>query len=153
MLDFWKSREAKLPRLAAMAKDILAIPAASLGIERVFNVAYDVCYFQRSALALDTIWAEIVKYYHNYKESKEIKSSWLSDLETEYSKTTTLEEIKQDLQQQIDLVAAAIKHSYISKDEFSNIEKDSLKHQNYCKRPKPWRCQDLSTLTPQAISK
>jgi hypothetical protein len=55
MLDFWKSREAELLGLAAMARDILVIPAAGLGIERVFNIACDVCYFRRLALALDTI--------------------------------------------------------------------------------------------------
>jgi hypothetical protein len=139
MLDFWKSREAKLPRLAAIARDILTIPAASLGIERVFSIARDVCYFRRSALALDTIQAEMVKYYHDHKDSEEVERSRLSNLETEYSEMTTPEEIEQDLQQRIDLVAAAMEHSYISKDEFDDIEEDSLRHQNYQRRSKPQR--------------
>lgn len=97
MLDFWKGREAKLLRLAVMARDILAILIASLSIERVFNIARDVCHFRRLALALDTIQAKMVKYYYNHKDSKEVERSQLSNLETEYSKITTLEKIEQDL--------------------------------------------------------
>ena len=58
-----------------MARDILAIPTAGPGIERVFSIACDVCYFRQLALALDTIQAEMIKYYHNHKDSKEVERS------------------------------------------------------------------------------
>lgn len=122
-----------------MARDILAIPAASPGIERVFNIARDVCNFRRSALAPDTIRAEMIKYCYDHKESEEVESSRLSSLEKEYSETTTQEEIEQDIQQRIDAVAAAMEHSYISEDEFDDMEEDSPGHQNYRRRSKPQR--------------
>jgi hypothetical protein len=39
----------------------------------------------------------MVKYYHDYKDNKEVERSQLSNLETEYSKMIILEEIEQDL--------------------------------------------------------
>ena len=80
-----------------MARDILAIPATGPGIEKVFNIACNVCHFQCSVLGPDTIWFEMVKYYHDYKEIKEVETTWLSNLDTKYFETTTLKEIEQDL--------------------------------------------------------
>ena len=60
----------------------------------MFSIACDVYYFRQLALALDTIQAEMVKYYYNYKNSKEVERSQLSNLETEYFEMTTLEEIE-----------------------------------------------------------
>ncbi len=38
-LAFWHSREATAPGLAQIAKDILAIPIAGVGIKRIFSAA------------------------------------------------------------------------------------------------------------------
>ncbi len=38
-LAFGRSREEKAPGLAQMAKDILAIPIAGVGVERIFSAA------------------------------------------------------------------------------------------------------------------
>ena len=73
MLDFWKSKEAKLLRLAAIARDILTILVASLSIKRVFSITYNICYFRQLVLALNTIQAKIVKYYYNHKDSKKVE--------------------------------------------------------------------------------
>ena len=43
--------------LASLARDYLAIPAASVGVERLFNQARDICSYRRHNLKPDTIRA------------------------------------------------------------------------------------------------
>jgi hypothetical protein len=54
-LAFWRSREETAPGLAQMAKDILAIPIAGVGVERIFSAARRVCGYQRHWLSPETI--------------------------------------------------------------------------------------------------
>ncbi len=71
-LAFWRSREETAPGLAQMAKDILAIPIARVGVERIFSAARRVCGYQRHRLSPETIrkiivvreW-EMVRERHN----------------------------------------------------------------------------------------
>ena len=39
LLEWWKHREARWPKLAKMAKQYLAAPASTAGVERVFSAA------------------------------------------------------------------------------------------------------------------
>jgi hypothetical protein len=55
ILDWWKANEGAYPRLAQVAKDILAIQIAQVGVERVFNVAKDIIGNRRHHLAARTI--------------------------------------------------------------------------------------------------
>ena len=55
ILDYWKAKQYTLPCLAAMARDILAVPAAGVGVERIFNMARDICHYRRSNLKSDSI--------------------------------------------------------------------------------------------------
>ena len=55
ILQWWQLNEDTYPRLAQVAKDILAIPIAGVGVERVFNVAKDVIGNRRHRLAAQTI--------------------------------------------------------------------------------------------------
>jgi hypothetical protein len=55
ILRFWKQAEKQWPVLGAMARDFLAIPAAGVGVERLFNVARDICTFRRYRLRPETI--------------------------------------------------------------------------------------------------
>ena len=43
ILECWQFLEPRYPTVARMAKDILAIPLAGVGIERVFNLGRDTC--------------------------------------------------------------------------------------------------------------
>jgi hypothetical protein len=55
ILGWWKAHEEDYPLLAQVAKDILAIPVAEVGVERVFNMAKDVIGDRRHRLAAKTI--------------------------------------------------------------------------------------------------
>ncbi len=44
-----------MPSLAQMAKDILAIPVAGVGVERIFSIARQICSYQRNRLDAETI--------------------------------------------------------------------------------------------------
>ncbi len=43
VLQEWKRLEPKFPTVARMAKDILAIPLAGVGVEQGFNQTRDTC--------------------------------------------------------------------------------------------------------------
>jgi hypothetical protein len=49
-LEWWKSNEGKLPKLASLARSYLCIPATSVDSERVFNVGRDVFDYRRTNL-------------------------------------------------------------------------------------------------------
>jgi len=57
ILEYWKSQAVIFPALAAMAKDVLAIPIAGVGVERLFNMARDVITYRRGRLNGETIEA------------------------------------------------------------------------------------------------
>jgi hAT family C-terminal dimerisation region len=50
ILEYWKRAERNWPTLASIARDYLAIPAASVGVERLFNQARDICSYRRHHL-------------------------------------------------------------------------------------------------------
>ena len=48
VLDWWKLNESKYPALALMVKDVLAVPIAGVGVERVFSMARDIVTYRRN---------------------------------------------------------------------------------------------------------
>lgn len=59
-MEYWKRAEKKWPTLAAIARDYLPIPTASVGVERLFNMARDICSYRRHHLKPDTIRALVI---------------------------------------------------------------------------------------------
>jgi hypothetical protein len=57
ILKWWKANTAVYPRLAAMARDYLAIPATGVPVERIFSGGTDLVQPKRGALRRDTIQA------------------------------------------------------------------------------------------------
>lgn len=55
VLLWWQTNQTTFPRLAQVAKDILAIPVSQVGVERVFNTARDVIGDRRHRLSPQTI--------------------------------------------------------------------------------------------------
>jgi len=55
ILEYWKSKQHTFPGLAAMARDVLAVPATGVGVERLFNMARDICHYRRSHLKPESI--------------------------------------------------------------------------------------------------
>jgi hypothetical protein len=66
----WKSIESHLPGLAAMARDLLCIPIAGVGVERVFSLARDMCGYRRGQLQPQTIRALLLLYFSLVVESR-----------------------------------------------------------------------------------
>lgn len=63
-LKCWKVLETEYPTIAQMARDILAIPATGVGVERLFNVGRDTCHYRRNRLNGDTIqMIMLIKYF------------------------------------------------------------------------------------------
>jgi hypothetical protein len=69
-LQVWQSIEHQLPGLAAMARDLLCIPMAGTGVERVFNFARDMCRYRHGQLHPQTIRALLLIYFSQITESR-----------------------------------------------------------------------------------
>jgi hypothetical protein len=54
-LSFWRENQHRFPSLAALARDVLSIPATGAGVERLFNTARDICHYRRGRLNSNTI--------------------------------------------------------------------------------------------------
>ncbi|KAJ6125923.1 hypothetical protein N7471_010416 [Penicillium samsonianum] len=55
LCNWWKMRKGEYPRMAAAARDYLAIPASEVAVERVFSTARDVLGIRRYSLKADTL--------------------------------------------------------------------------------------------------
>jgi len=55
ILEFWKEKEEQWPRLAVVAKRILAIPATETSSERVFSIAGRILEDRRTRLNVATV--------------------------------------------------------------------------------------------------
>lgn len=55
ILDWWRDNEATYPNLAQVARDILPVQIAGVGVERVFNTSKDVIGDRRHRLSAQTI--------------------------------------------------------------------------------------------------
>lgn len=66
-LEFWSQYHSQFPVLAAMARDILAVPATSASSERVFSKARGFIPYQRNRLSPNKIAQQILlESWHNY---------------------------------------------------------------------------------------
>ena len=65
-MEYWKRTEKKWPILAIITRDYLLIPAASIGVERLFNMARDIYSYRRYNLKSDIIKALIIFMYTDY---------------------------------------------------------------------------------------
>ena len=60
-LEFWKMREKDFPILAQIARDYLGVSASSVGVERLFNTARDVCHYHCGHLSPDTLCTQMMQ--------------------------------------------------------------------------------------------
>jgi hypothetical protein len=70
LLLVWKSLENQLPQLSAMARDLLCIAIAGVGVERAFNYARDMCNYRRGHTKPDTLRAEMLVFFSQLSESR-----------------------------------------------------------------------------------
>jgi hypothetical protein len=55
LLENWQSIRQQYPTVARMAKDVLSIAMAGVGVERIFNSGRDTCQYRRGHLHAETI--------------------------------------------------------------------------------------------------
>lgn len=75
ILDYWRKAEPQYPTLAAIARDYLAIPAAGVGVERLFSTARDICTYRRyrlkpSSVKLLMMTISIYRFDTHLRETK-----------------------------------------------------------------------------------
>ena len=63
-LGVWESLEYRLPGPVAIARDLLYIPMAGVGVGRIFNLVRDFAYYPHEQLKPDTIRAILLVYCH-----------------------------------------------------------------------------------------
>ena len=63
MLGWWKTQASKLPKLAALARHLLAIPASSAASERVFSAAG--CTITARRIALDPATVDSILFVNS----------------------------------------------------------------------------------------
>ncbi|KAL0378977.1 UNVERIFIED_CONTAM: Zinc finger BED domain-containing protein DAYSLEEPER [Sesamum radiatum] len=63
ILDRWKTNSARLPILAKIARDILAVPTTTIASEATFSVDGSVIDESRTCLLLDAVEASVVADY------------------------------------------------------------------------------------------
>jgi hypothetical protein len=86
-LPFWREHQGRLPTIAALAQDVLSIPATGAGVERLFNTARDICHYRRGRMKSETI-EELMMFL--YTSRLDLKEQQRKELEKYFS----LDEIK-----------------------------------------------------------
>lgn len=139
-LMFWKGQESTLPGLAAMARDMLCVAGAGVGIERVFSKSRNVCHYQRGQLSPETIRAIMITSHHLQEES--YNESIIAVQETMDVTNMTATDLQEEATQRIDDLEKSLKAEYISDDDgdLSDIYERSPTH---IRRPPAGARQDL----------
>ena len=75
ILKYWKSQERVYPSITRMARDVLAIPIAEVGVERVFSIARSVIRSERGRLQAGTIAKLIITKYIIKREQQTLRST------------------------------------------------------------------------------
>ncbi|KAJ5522962.1 hypothetical protein N7513_012065 [Penicillium frequentans] len=83
-LSFWRENQFRFPAIAALARDVLAIPATGAGVERLFNTARDICHYRRGRMKSKTIEELMLflctsRFDLDVQEAKEIAQDLPSD--------------------------------------------------------------------------
>ena len=81
----WKEEEVKYPALARMAKDVLAISIAGVGVERTFNMARDVCHYRRGQLNSESVKQAMIIKHHQRAHWSPLYDSVASTLDKQQS--------------------------------------------------------------------
>jgi hypothetical protein len=83
LLSYWRFTSGRLPNLGRMARDILAVPANGVGVERIFNTARDLLPYRRNRMNAVTIQASMVVKHYQRAELTAMVQAEDSDTSTE----------------------------------------------------------------------
>jgi len=85
VLEYWKTRSTRFPVLALIARDVLPLAAAGVGIERMFNSGRDICHYRRGRLNPETVRALMLQmcgdHFEIKNEFKDIQEQVTDELE------------------------------------------------------------------------
>lgn len=112
--QFWHDNQSQFPATALLARDVLSIPATGAGVKRLFNIARDVCHYQRGRLKLETIEENTLFLYTSRFNLKNTEAKQLE-------KYFTLNEIK-TLKKQTNYNLVDIEINVISDNEKKDTE-------------------------------
>ena len=107
--------------MSMVARDILAVPAAGVGCERVFSVA-GALYDHRKNFYPDTFSAMMMVRFYDQKENAD--ASLHVDLEEEES--MSLEDLTNEMQRRHEDLTQVFQKVYISDEEDDNNDEDQL---------------------------
>lgn len=112
---FWKGQESTSPGLAAMARDMLCVAGAGVGIERVFSKSRNVCHYQRGQLSPEAIRAIMITSHNLQQELS--NESILAVQETMDVTNMNAAELQEEETQRIEDLENSLKIEYISDDD------------------------------------
>ena len=121
ILQQWKDLEPEFPQMSMVARDILAVPAAGVGCERVFSVA-GALYDHRKNFHPDTFSAMMMVRFYDQKENAD--ASLHLDLEEEES--MSLEDLTNEMQRRHEDITQVFQKVYIRDEEDDNNDEDQL---------------------------
>ncbi|OAF60170.1 hypothetical protein VC83_02903 [Pseudogymnoascus destructans] len=106
-LLWWKDNERLFPGFAAMARDILCIPASEALVERVFSTARAVCNYRRNQMAPETIRGIMLVFYQqkiereqlfeHYSVTDIIDSTYMNDEEISFEYNALIDNIQEKM--------------------------------------------------------
>lgn len=131
-----------------MARDILCIQTAGVGIERVFNISREVCHFRRGQQSASTVRERLICFHYDKMDSYDHKEAELADILIEIPRT--LMELEEELQRRIDAINTAMETEYISDDDNEDLDTSSPSRLEFLRRHRPTIEQDIGIGTPKA---
>jgi hypothetical protein len=99
--EFWRDHEHRFPVLAALARDILSVPATGAGVERLFNSARDICHYRRGSLQSSTIQDLMLLMCGIRFDLEEEQLAFVREYVTESERDLQQEEIDERTQEDI----------------------------------------------------
>lgn len=139
ILIWWRMNEITYPRLAQVAKDILAIPIAQVGVERVFNLSKDVIGDRRHRLSTQTIRKIMI-----FKDIIGLEGSAQEEDLSAIEGQLPLDEIDDllELPANVDAVNGVESEREPESTDEEDPVTPSRREQRPRKRMKPWRYRD-----------
>ena len=126
------------PQLYAMAKDVLAVPAILVGVERLFNMAWDVCHYHCNHLKAETISSLMMM---RHKDARKLEAKVENDDAADCDQFDN-HQTKSD-------ITWAWKQNFISSNDDSG-EGNSYNELESFDRERPSKNQDLPNITQQS---
>jgi len=131
-----------MPRLVAIAQDLLCIPAATVSIEWAFNQSWDIYAFWQGRLLPETIQATIITNYHIQKEFFDDSIQVVKD--TIDIDNLSFDDLQEEADQHMNHLNKALEIEYISNNDsdFSHLYRKTVAQT--CPRKISYTCQDLN---------